>query len=98
VVATQLDAKKEKRGPKEALALARRAERVLIAKGKKLLDYDLRKESPSDDELLAGLIGPSGNLRAPTLLVGKTLLVGFHEGAYEEVLEPIRKPLSRGGR
>lgn len=58
---------------------------MLIAKGTKLLDYDLAKDRPSDEELLAGIIGPSGNLRAPTILVGKTLLVGFHEGAYAEV-------------
>jgi hypothetical protein len=79
------DAKKETRGPKEALALAERASRVLIAKGSKLLEVDMAKDRPSDEVLLAGLIGPSGNLRAPTVLVGKTLLVGFHEGAYEEV-------------
>lgn len=65
--------------------LAKRASRVLIARGTKLLDYDVKKDRPSDEELVAGLIGPSGNLRAPTVLVGKTLIVGFHRGAYEEV-------------
>jgi hypothetical protein len=30
------------------------------------------------------VIGPSGNLRAPTLRCGKTWLVGFHEEAYGE--------------
>ena len=35
--------------------------------------------------LVKGIIGPSGNLRAPTIVVGKTMLVGFHPEAYEEV-------------
>ena len=32
------------------------------------------------------MIGPSGNLRAPTLRVGKKILVGFDEESYEKVL------------
>ena len=34
--------------------------------------------------LLAYLMGPTGNLRAPTARVGRTLLVGFTEEAYRE--------------
>lgn len=40
----------------------------------------------TDDELLAAVIGPSGNLRAPTIRVGKTIGVGFSEGAFRLVL------------
>ena len=58
----------------------------MVARGKKLLDFDMKKERPTDDELLKGAIGPSGNLRAPTLVVGKTVVVGYHEEAYEQVL------------
>jgi len=32
------------------------------------------------------MLGPTGNLRAPTLLVGKTVLVGFDEASYKAVL------------
>jgi hypothetical protein len=32
------------------------------------------------------LLGPTKNLRAPTLRYGKTLLVGFSEAAYRQVL------------
>ena len=84
-ITEQVDAKKVRKGPDEALELARGANRVVIAKGKKVLDYDMKKEAPEDDDLIKGLIGPSGNLRAPTFVVGKTLLVGFHPEAYEEV-------------
>ena len=32
------------------------------------------------------MLGPTGNLRAPTLRAGKTLIVGFNEDAYSSVL------------
>jgi hypothetical protein len=31
-------------------------------------------------------LGPTGNLRAPTAKVGKTLLVGFNDEVYNEAL------------
>lgn len=42
----------------------------------------MSKDKPSDDELLQHMLGPTGNLRAPTIRAGKTLLVGFNEDAY----------------
>ena len=48
---------------------------------------DLKGNRPADEEILALLIGPTGNLRAPTARVGKTMLVGFNEEAYRTVLE-----------
>jgi arsenate reductase-like glutaredoxin family protein len=73
-------------GPAEALALARKCDRVVAAKGKKVVAFDLKKTKPGDDELLAVLLGPSGNLRAPTAIVGKTLVVGFSPEVYRKVL------------
>jgi len=85
IVAEQVqDAAKEKRGPKEALALARSAARVIVARGKKVVDFDMKKTPPDDATLLAHLLGPSGNLRAPTIRRGKTLLVGFTEDLYQQ--------------
>ena len=80
------DAGKERRGRDEALALARTADRVVVAKGKKVLTFDMKRDPPDDDTLAAHLLGPTGNLRAPTLRKGKTLLVGFSDEAYREVL------------
>lgn len=82
------DAKKERIGEKEALALAREASEILVAKGKKTVRVDMKKDAPSDADLLKLLLGPSGNLRAPTLRKGKTLLVGFDPDAYSRVLLP----------
>lgn len=47
---------------------------------------DLKRGRPDDAELLKLLLGPSGNLRAPTSRVGRALLVGFDEATYAELL------------
>lgn len=80
------DARTVRRGRDEAIALARTAERVIVAKGKKVVTFDMKASPPDDDTLAAHLIGPTGNLRAPTLRRGGTLLVGFNEEAYQQVL------------
>ena len=35
-----------------------------------------------DDATLDAMLGPTGNLRAPTLVTGKTVMVGFNDEAY----------------
>src|SRR5262245_14837046 len=85
-VGERTDATKERKGRAEALALAKSAERVVIARGKKVVAFDMKKEPPDDDTLAAHLLGPTGNLKAPTLRTGGTLLVGFGEDAYRQVL------------
>jgi hypothetical protein len=84
--AEQADATKDRRGREAALALAKEADRVLVAKGKKVVTFDMRKAPPDDDTLAAHLLGPTGNLRAPTIRKGRTLLVGFSEDAYRQVI------------
>lgn len=42
----------------------------------------MKTDPPDDDTLAAHLLGPTGNLRAPTLRQGRTLYVGFHADAY----------------
>ena len=69
-----------------ALRLLDGVRRLRIAKGKKVVDLDLEKDRPTDEELLALLLGRSGKLRAPTIRTGDTLLVGFHLGMFEEAL------------
>ena len=81
-----MDAGKEKRGRDEALRLARTVATVVVARGKKVVTFDMKREPPDDETLAAYLLGPTGNLKAPTLRVGDTLLVGFGEAAYRQVL------------
>lgn len=55
-------------------------------KGKKITEFDLKKDKPTEDELLKMMLGTTGNLRAPTIQRGKTLLVGFNADQYENIL------------
>ena len=80
----EVSASREKLGAKEALALARGASRVVAAKGRKIVVFDLKRDPPDDAALLAVLLGPTGNLRAPALCIGATLIVGFDEETYRE--------------
>ena len=59
--------------------------KLVAIKGKKVETFDLKKDRPADADLLARLIGPTGNLRAPTARVGRTLVVGFNPDAYRAV-------------
>ena len=70
---------------KEALALAKKASTIIAAKGSKITTLDLKKDKPSDEDIAALIMGPTGNLRAPTLLAGNTLYVGFNEEAYKKL-------------
>ena len=81
-----MDARKNRMGPKEALALLDGATELVAARGKKVERIDLRKGRPDQATLRRLMIGPSGNLRAPTLRVGKRILVGFDEESYEKLL------------
>jgi hypothetical protein len=85
-VAETVDANKTRLGPTEALALLDGITTLVAAKGKKLEVFDLAKDRPADADLLARLLGPTGNLRAPTARVGRTLVVGYSEAAYRQVL------------
>ena len=73
-------------GPKDALALLDGASELIAAKGKQVERVDLRKGLPDKATVARLMIGPSGNLRAPTLRVGRRVLVGFDEDSYRKVL------------
>ena len=66
--------------------MARSVATVIVARGKKVVTFDMAA-LPDDDTLAAAMLGPTGNLKAPTLRIGETLLVGFGETAYAQVLE-----------
>lgn len=80
-----MDAKKSKLGKVDALALLKKADELYAAKGKNVVHLDLR--SANLDDAVALMLGPTGNLRAPTLVKGKTILVGFDAATYQKVLK-----------
>jgi arsenate reductase-like glutaredoxin family protein len=86
-VAERTDAKKERYGREAALELARAASKVVVSRGRSVTVFDMKKNPPDEETLLAHLLGPTGNLRAPTIRKGKTLLVGFNEATYERALK-----------
>ncbi len=83
----QVDARKAPLKEKDALALARNVDEIYASKGSKVIHMNLKQDKPDKDALLAVLLGPTGNLRAPTLRSGRTLLVGFDEATYAKILK-----------
>ena len=81
-----MDAKKQTIKGEQALGVLARVDELYVAKGKRVVHVDLRKDRPDRAALLGLLLGPTGNLRAPTLRKGRTLLVGFDEATYRQVL------------
>jgi hypothetical protein len=61
-------------------------EELYVTRGSKVVHVDLRTARPPKAELLALLLGPSGNLRAPTLRKGRTLVVGYDAATYAKLL------------
>ncbi len=68
----------------DAKALLNGASRLIVAKGKKVSEFSGGARASAG--AVQAMLGPTGNLRAPTARVGKTLLVGFNEAAYSSVL------------
>ena len=81
-----VDARKVRLGRADLAALFADAERIVVAKAKRLVVLDAARAKPTLDELADLVLGPSGNLRAPTLKLGRTYLVGFGGDAWREWL------------
>lgn len=81
-----VNAKQTKFGLDEALKLVSKIDDLYVMKGTKVVHIDLKKQKPDREELGRLLLGPTGNLRAPTIRQGKTLVVGFNHDAYKKVL------------
>ena len=75
----------KKLGKSDATRLARESSSVVVSKGKKVTKF--KPGGKASAEIVENLLGPTGNLRAPAMKVGKTLLVGFNEQAYRDVFD-----------
>jgi arsenate reductase-like glutaredoxin family protein len=85
-VTEEADAKKATIKGARALDVLDAVDDLYVAKGKKVEHVDLKKSKPDRATLLGLLLGPTGNLRAPTLRRGRTLIVGYDEATYKTVL------------
>jgi len=78
---TVVDARKEKIPSDKAFDLLQSVSLVVAARGKKVVEFNL---PVVDSEIfLKAVMGPSGNLRAPTLRFGDICIVGFNLDVYE---------------
>ncbi len=66
----------------DAAELARKAKKVIVAKGKSLSEFPGGKAT---DEVVSAMLGPTGNLRAPTIRTGNTVIVGFNEEVFQKL-------------
>lgn len=57
---------------------------MIVAKGKKVDTFQPGGKAPK--ACVDAMLGPTGNLRAPTIRKGKTVLVGFNEDVYSDAL------------
>ena len=83
-VSEKINASKEKIDADKAWDMIQNAKSVHVAKGKKTIRWN--PQTDNREEILKTVIGPSGNLRAPTWKIGKDFLVGFSAEQYQDVL------------
>ncbi|RMH04557.1 MAG: hypothetical protein D6702_02900 [Planctomycetota bacterium] len=83
-----MNAAKERFGPDDLPDLFADARTVTVARGRRILRFDLAGGDPLDEAFHKAVLGPSGNLRAPTVRCGRNWLVGFHPEAWEERFGP----------
>jgi len=79
-VLAERNARKSPLSEDEARQLIAAVDRVLVAKGRKIVELASAEATPDH------LKGPTGNYRAPIVRRGDTLLVGFHQQALEDLL------------
>lgn len=61
--------------------LLSKASKLIAMKGKKVTEFNVAKEIP--DGAVAAMLGPTGNLRSPTIKTGRKLIVGFNQEIFE---------------
>lgn len=72
-----------KLGRTDAAAIAKAAKKIVVAKGKKVSEFP---GGAAKKDIIDAMLGPTGNLRAPTIRSGTTVLIGFNEDVFAEHL------------
>jgi len=62
--------------------LVKKFHSLIIAKGKGYIE--IAPDEANKEIILKEAMGRSGNLRAPSMLIGDKLVVGFNEAMYKE--------------
>ena len=81
-----VDARKNTITQDEVDSVLSRVNQIYSCKGKKVDHINLTAKAHDKESVLKLIIGPTGNLRAPSIIIDKTLLVGFNEEAFDKLL------------
>jgi hypothetical protein len=81
-VTETINAKNRRLTARDAAALLAGADELYAMRRSQIVHVNLKKDRRPEAELLALMLGPTGNLRAPTLRRGRTLIVGFDEATF----------------
>ena len=76
-----VDARKEKYDAEGAWELIHTAKEIITAKGKKVQNWNPQEDDKAS--ILKQVMGPSGNLRAPTLHLKDMFIIGFNPELYD---------------
>ena len=83
----KVDARKTRLGPSDFRPLLEGVKTVLASNGRTVHRFDLDAKGHDRTALYSCMIGPTGNLRAPTLRRGRMLVVGYHADSLKEFVE-----------
>ena len=86
VVRERVDARKTRIGPSALADVVDGAKTVLVSNGRSVARYDLKPGKRDRGEMFARMVGPTGNLRAPTLKRGGLVVVGYHADSMKELV------------
>jgi|GEM_PF-82428 len=87
VVSSEIvNARKESIEPVAAFAMLAQVDQLHVVRGAKVYDFEITDVEAQRQKLEPFIIGRSGSLRAPTIRVGRTLIVGFEPQLYARVL------------
>ncbi len=78
---SRIDARKEKLEAEAVWELMGSAERIVVAKGRRVETFV--PTEASQESILRAVLGRSGQLRAPTLRTGDVFLVGYNSTLYQ---------------
>jgi len=64
----------------DAADILGKAKKLIACKGKKVAEYDV--SNAVSDEAIEAMLGPTGNLRSPTIIQKSLVVVGFNEEVF----------------
>jgi len=85
-VRERVDARKTRIGPSALSDVVKGARTVLVSNGRSVARFELTTGKPDRAELYSRMVGPTGNLRAPTLKRGRLVVVGYHVDSMKELV------------